>query len=343
MNIPAEILLITSGVGALQSAFFGVYLFSLKKGRQLANLLLAFLLFAFAIRMTKSIIYYFAESHDVPRLLQNFGYAANLAILPLLWLYINAFLDKGYRFRWVSDGVHLLPSVLVVVLSPFLTSHFWMQLHGYTLSLIVMGIYLPFCFHRILKNAGTLSSIKRIWLSCLSVGIAIVWAGYTANFIFGLVPYITAPVTFSFVIYLMSYLALQQSNIFVRESKLVNGAYASGELDRCFEKLQQLMCEDQPFRDPSLTLPKAAKQLAVSVHLLSAAINRKAGQNFPDFINSYRIKEAQLLLRKPEYSHQKIAAIAFEIGFNSLSAFNASFKKVVSMTPSEYRKNVLGE
>ena len=48
-----------------------------------------------------------------------------------------------------------------------------------------------------------------------------------------------------------------------------------------------------------------------------------------------------MMLSKPEYNHQKIAAIAFETGFNSLSSFNASFKKVTSMTPSEFRKQGL--
>src|SRR5688500_11372092 len=117
MNIPVEILLLTSGVGALQSAFFGVYLFTLKRGRHITTLLLAFLLMAFAIRMMKSVSYYFAEGHVIPELLQNFGYGANLAILPLLWLYLNAFLNKAYNFRWKWDGIHLLPSVFVIARS----------------------------------------------------------------------------------------------------------------------------------------------------------------------------------------------------------------------------------
>lgn len=343
MNIPSEILLITSGVGVLQSAFFGMYLFTLKKGKHLTTLLLALLLLAFAVRMTKSVSYYFAEGHEIPALLQNVGYGANLAILPLLWLYLNAFLIKDYRFRGVRDGIHLLPSLVVIALSPFIKPYFWMDQHGYTYSLLLMAAYLPFCFYVIQKHFYAINRAQQRWLLCLAIGVTIVWAGYTANFIFHLVPYITAPVIFSFVIYFMSYLALRQGNIFTRETKNTNGTYSPVELERCFEKLQYAMAETQPYKDPSLTLPKAAKQLAVSGHLLSAAINKKSGQNFSDFINSYRIKEAQQLLSKREYSHQKIAAIAFETGFNSLSAFNASFKKVTSMTPSEFRKHASGD
>ena len=97
----------------------------------------------------------------------------------------------------------------------------------------------------------------------------------------------------------------------------------------------------KPFKDASLTLPKLAKILSVSPNLLSEAINRKGGSNFPDFINSHRIKEMQQLLQSAEWQDQKIAAIAFEVGFNSLSVFNTAFKKFTGQTPSAYRKNLL--
>jgi hypothetical protein len=42
MTIPTEILVLTSGIGAVQSALFSVYLFTVRKGRQLTNILLAF-------------------------------------------------------------------------------------------------------------------------------------------------------------------------------------------------------------------------------------------------------------------------------------------------------------
>jgi len=335
---PDEILLLTSGVGALQSAFFGMYLFTLKRGRHITTLLLAFLLMAFSIRMMKSIGYYFAEGHAIPELIQNFGYGANLAILPLLWLYLNAFLNQDYKFQWKWDGIHLLPSIVVIVLSPVITSHFWMDQHGYTFSLLLMGAYLPFCFYVTQKRFRSINGAQQIWILCLVMGVTVVWAGYIANFIFHLVPYITAPVMFTFVVYFMTYLALQQGNIFRRESKNTIGTYSTAELERCYEKFQHVVEQRQLFKDPSLTLPKAAKQVVVSAHLLSASINKKSGQNFSDFINTYRINEAQRMLLKREYDHQKIAAIAFEVGFNSLSAFNASFKKITAKTPSEFRR-----
>lgn len=341
MGIPIEVLLLTSGVGALQSAFFGIYLFTLKKGRNVANVLLALLLLAFAIRVIKSVSYYFSAGHTIPDLLMNLGFGANLAILPLLWLYLNAFLKKDYEFKWLRDLPHLFPSILAILLSPVLTSFFWMGQHGYTISLLSVAIYLPFCIYVIQKNFKKTSTSRRVWVLSLTIGITIVWTGYMANFMLGLVSYITAPVLFSFVVYVMSYIGLRQSDIFIQETKYVNSSYSDAQISKCFEDLQQVLTIRKLFKDVSLTLPTLAKELKVSPNLLSVTINKQTGQNFPDFINSYRIKEAQVLLSNPEYNQQKIAAIAYETGFNSLSVFNVAFKKFTSFTPSAYRARAL--
>ena len=63
-------------------------------------------------------------------------------------------------------------------------------------------------------------------------------------------------------------------------------------------------------------------------------------QNFFDFINGYRIKEAKRLLVDPKGELLTILAIAEEVGFNSKSSFNTAFKKITGMTPTEYKKSV---
>jgi AraC-like DNA-binding protein len=341
MGIPIEILLLTSGVGALQSAFFGIYLFTLKKGRNIANVLLALLLLAFTIRIIKSVSYYFSEGHTIPDLLMNLGFGTNLAILPLLWLYLNAFLKKDYAFKWWRDIPHLFPSLLAILLSPVLTSYFWMGQHGYTISLLSVAAYLPFCIYVIQKNFKKINTPQQVWVLSLTIGVTIVWTGYIANFMLGLVSYITAPVLFSFVVYFMSYLGLKQSDIFTHEAKYLGSSYSATQINQCLEDLQQLLAIRKLFKDTSLTLPRLANELKVSPNLLSVTINKQTGLNFPDFINSYRIKEAQALLSNPEHSQQKIATIAYETGFNSLSVFNAAFKKFTSFTPSAYRARAL--
>jgi AraC-like DNA-binding protein len=88
------------------------------------------------------------------------------------------------------------------------------------------------------------------------------------------------------------------------------------------------------FKDPELTLPKLASLTSIHTHKLSHLINQQSGKGFPEYINSLRLEEARNLLRT---SDLKVAAVAFECGFNSLSSFYTHFKKSEGMTPSEFR------
>lgn len=52
----------------------------------------------------------------------------------------------------------------------------------------------------------------------------------------------------------------------------------------------------------------------------------------------YKVQKAKELLNDPKYDNYTIVAIGFESGFNSKTAFNTTFKKMTSYTPTEYRK-----
>jgi AraC-like DNA-binding protein len=60
-------------------------------------------------------------------------------------------------------------------------------------------------------------------------------------------------------------------------------------------------------------------------------------KNFYSVINEYRVKEAEELLLKDDLNQLKIEVLGEMVGFQSKSSFNACFKKVTGMTPSEYR------
>jgi AraC-like DNA-binding protein len=336
IKIPFELLLLTSGVGALQSAFFGVYLFTIRKKRSLANILLAILLVVFAVRISKSLVYFFADNHEVPGVIMNLGFGANLAIFPLLLLYLNAFFNTQFRFE-PKHSIHFIPSVSVIAFSGFIPGQFWMQYDGYALSLWSAVFYLPFCIYTIYKNSRNVTTTQRLWIISLTLGVSIVWMGYFANFILGAVSYITGPVSFSLVIYMLSYLALRKPDIFVTKERYQNSAYSNVQIDKCFEAWLALLENSNLYKDPAVTLPKVAELLRVNTNLLSETINKRTGQTFPDYINSLRIREAKVLLKDPG-CNLKIAAIAHDTGFNSVSVFNAAFKKHTGTTPSLYRR-----
>ena len=71
-------------------------------------------------------------------------------------------------------------------------------------------------------------------------------------------------------------------------------------------------------------------------HVLSKVINEGYGRNFFDFINQLRIDELKVRLNDPRFRSYTLLSMAFEVGFNSKTAFNRSFKKLTNQTPSEY-------
>ncbi|MCP4134824.1 MAG: AraC family transcriptional regulator [bacterium] len=84
-----------------------------------------------------------------------------------------------------------------------------------------------------------------------------------------------------------------------------------------------------------LSLSMLANELDIQPHQLSQLLNYHLGQNFNYLINSYRVRDAKhMLAHDPDKS---ILSIAFEVGFNSKSSFNRVFRKIIKLSPSEYR------
>ena len=101
--------------------------------------------------------------------------------------------------------------------------------------------------------------------------------------------------------------------------------------------LKQYMTEKEPFLDPSLTIQELANQIDIPVRDLSVLINHKMDQHFFDFVNEYRIQKAMTILKDESKSDLTVLEILYEVGFNSKSSFNTSFKKYTNLTPTAYR------
>lgn len=123
--------------------------------------------------------------------------------------------------------------------------------------------------------------------------------------------------------------------------KYSNSGLSEERVKEIAASLEQLMKKERIYLDPELSIDKLAEKLSVSRHHLSQVLNDHQQKSYYDYINSFRVAEAATLLISPQREKQKIAAIAYDAGFNSLSAFNDVFKKHTGKTPSEYRKEKL--
>jgi len=94
--------------------------------------------------------------------------------------------------------------------------------------------------------------------------------------------------------------------------------------------------ENKPFLNEKIAMVEIAKMLKVSTQQISQVINEKTNLNFNDFVNSFRIEEAKIMLLSNAYSKLTIDAIAQKSGFRSKSAFYVAFKKHTGNTPKEF-------
>ncbi|TGN21011.1 7TM diverse intracellular signaling domain-containing protein [Leptospira idonii] len=101
-------------------------------------------------------------------------------------------------------------------------------------------------------------------------------------------------------------------------------------------RLEKWMSETKPYLDETLDLEKTSLAIGLNLQQTSELINSQMGMSFRAYLNSYRIKEAEELLKnKPDLS---VIAVAFTTGFGSKSVFNSEFKKATGLTPGEYKK-----
>ena len=82
------------------------------------------------------------------------------------------------------------------------------------------------------------------------------------------------------------------------------------------------------------TVQLYADQLHISNKYLIEIVKKTSGRTPHEVINEILLKEAYVLLGNPELT---VTEIAFQLHFNSTSAFGRFFKKHTTISPSQYR------
>lgn len=86
----------------------------------------------------------------------------------------------------------------------------------------------------------------------------------------------------------------------------------------------------------NITLETAAELLHMAPGSFCRFFKKRTGKSFIQYLKDVRISVASRMLSQTE---KPISQICLESGYNNLANFNFYFKKIMKMTPSEYRKN----
>jgi len=116
-----------------------------------------------------------------------------------------------------------------------------------------------------------------------------------------------------------------------------NEAVQTSEVSALLQRICQLMDEKQLYLRNDLKVQDVAVRLSTNSSYVSECINSGLGQTFSQFVNAYRVRHAQEILRRqPDV---KTATVATESGFSTEASFFRNFKAVTGMTPREWLQN----
>lgn len=360
-------------IAAAQGGFIGVLFLKSRKGNRWANFFLGLLLVTFSYRLFEITAFWTKLDLVIPHILETsfpFSYAFGV----LLYFYVKHLITGRQRLDRMI-WLHLIPFFMVAIsMFPFYLSGTQSKvdiIRSYFETGIFENIYMPpwkvflqfphlfaysvvAIFH-LQRKAVSLSgepgqsSKKLKQIRNLIIGFVacyFLWmlsfVGIPADFIsVRLYDYLSISGMIIFI-YAMGYQSFQvpEAHILIDTSKPIkysNSTLTEDQAKAYMRELKALMEHDRLYLKSDLSLAMLSGRLNLSSHVLSQIINERSGHNFFDFVNQYRIAEAQRMLSHENARKYTLASIAHEVGFNNKTSFNNYFKKVTGKTPSEYR------
>ncbi|MEL6537529.1 MAG: helix-turn-helix domain-containing protein [Bacteroidota bacterium] len=339
--ISREYLFFVSLLGVINGLFLTGYFLLGKKDHRYVNVYLGLLLLALVIRIGKSVFFHFDSGLNEVYI--HIGLLGCTAIGPMCWYFARSQVSGNKQFDPRSLW-HLLPLLALTVYAVFFVSYdenrrLW---SGY----IVRGIYAYLGLYTLAALAWVVywrwikkvRFAENIWTQGVVLGVFLIWVAYVTS---SFTSYLTGSFTFSFLVYLLAGILLNQLRD--RKPKRVRkqppeDALTTAGVSQIKDSIARVLTKEERFKDPDLTMPLLAEAIGLTPHQFSLFINEHLGQNFSQLVNAHRIGAAkEMLLDQP---HLTVEAIGYDSGFNSPSTFYTAFKKATGMTPAAYKKQV---
>ncbi len=349
----------------MQLFILSAFLFTHKKGNRISNELLAVFLLSNGLVVLDVLQLHSGLYLTFPHLVTS-GFSTTLLFGPLLYFYTVSVTLKEFKLRRVHL-LHVVPFVAhwIVLFPAFFIAGSTEKIEmihsgiifnaeastlGYALIHLQIIIYLVASVYVLSRdNQRTKQSQNLNWLWVVILGFLVMWTGDLVLFLTSQTLAMPAMVGagFQFLAMLLYFifvniaifLGLRQPDLFsAGKIKYTNSQLTDDQRKSLIRKLENHMSTDEPFLSSSVSVDSVASKLNILPRYLSQAINETYGQNFYDFINSYRIDKAKNILLNGKDPGKTFLEVMYEVGFNSKSAFNKAFKKHTGSTPSAFKK-----
>jgi AraC-like DNA-binding protein len=276
---------------------------------------------------------------------------ASLAFPPALWHYADTVLgDRGRVPAWVHAlpaGVWLAYLVVMTLKWSIGGPPYGVWLPPVAVIVVYLTTYTILVGIRTWRGSSRSRALvaHRGVLRLTIVLLVLLHVAQVVRYVFREVEALSdiVPLTGTFIVYVLSIVALRQSRLFAgHETAALRQKYESSTLDdarieEIRQRLLEIMERERPYRNENLNLAELAARIKLPRTHLSQVINQHLGTNFPEFLNGYRVKEAARLLGDPEWARLTVEAIGYEVGFRSRSGFHGTFKRLTGETPAQAR------
>lgn len=108
------------------------------------------------------------------------------------------------------------------------------------------------------------------------------------------------------------------------------------ECEAILLRLEHEMQINHLYRNENLNLDRLARRIGAPARQISRAIKMTRDVGVPQYVNTYRIRDACRLLEKTDLP---ITEISFTVGFTTKSNFNREFSRIKGVSPSEWRSH----
>ncbi len=340
MTYSQILLILASGLGVIHGWTLSIFLWFYQKGNRKANRWLSALLLVLSLRVGKSVFLEFTENLDVKIVFT--GLSLMLCLGPIFYFFTRQYTEPNFRFK-SADWLHFVPTIIGFGIGLGLNDE-WMDtlpsIFFLLLFLIYYGHFLGYLlvswrrFREVASN-----TVKYPLWSWLFYGLLVVWFAYVLNLFDDIIPYVIGPILYTLVAYGISFIVIRNAYLSTPNEKYKTTPVSDHQIEQVFEKAKAWLLAEEKFKNGNLNLKLLSEALKVTPQILSLVINKQTKGNFNHFINSFRINAAKNLLADEKSNHYTIAAIAYEVGFNSISSFNTAFKKQEGSTPTHYRRS----
>ncbi len=340
MTFKVDFLTLLAFLGTFQGILFAVVFWM--KNKNISNKLFSLFLLATSIRIAKNVFVHLQElnpgmfqSMEVWRTAVYAGISHQFAIGPLLLFYFRSKLDS--KFEWKrSHYFHFIPYFVLIVVTPFINWNFW-RYGGLWLSYISILTYFLLTIRCYINGRTNVDGKNVNWLKGLLIVIGVLLFAYSPA-LFHYIGYVGGAILYAIIVLVSGYyLFVQKDSLSIFRTKYETSSLKQEKVSEIRTALEAEIENSHPYLNPELTLQVLAGSIGVPAHHLSRVINQEFKMSFTDYINSFRLKEAEKRLLDPRNKHLKIAALAFECGFNSVPTFNTFFKKTHRKTPTQFR------